>query len=149
YLGYWYEALRLPNSFTPDYTCVRARYTDVDEDRIVEVYNTGTTEENTVDEEFGIVYQPDLTVPGSLIVEFPGRPAGDYLVLGVDYDKYAAVYACDYFGIVKFELAWILSRDPVIDSESERLARAAFEQFGIDTSSFTTTYHDEACRYEP
>ncbi|CAG0896320.1 unnamed protein product [Cyprideis torosa] len=148
YIGSWYELYSLPTSFSQNFTCIRERYRDLGDD-ILEVYNTGTTPEDTVDGELGIAYQPDPNEPGKLVVEFPGRPLGDYWILSVDYEKYASVYACDSFGTVQFEFGWLLSRAPVMDSETEAAAWAAFEQFGIDTTRFTRTYHDENCRYDP
>ena len=41
---------------------------------------------------------------------------GDYRVIDVDYDRYAVVYSCTQYLFVKFELGWILTRDPVVNT---------------------------------
>ncbi len=55
--------------------------------------------------------------PGHLIVSFPGRPDGDYLVLDTDYTSYASVYACDQAGAFAFEYAWILGREQSMSAQ--------------------------------
>ena len=38
--------------------------------------------------------------------------AGDYWVIDTDYDTFASVYSCsDALGLVKFEIAYILTRE--------------------------------------
>ena len=50
-------------------------------------------------------------------------PDGDYRVLDTDYKNYAVVYSCtDIFGVAKVEMAWILSREQVLE---ERLMNKA------------------------
>lgn len=40
----------------------------------------------------------------------------NYHVWKTDYDTYSLVYSCDVFaGFIKFEAAWILSRDKTLD----------------------------------
>ena len=41
---------------------------------------------------------------------------GDYRVIDVDYDRYAVVYSCTQFLFVKYELGWILTREPTVNT---------------------------------
>ena len=51
--------------------------------------------------------------PAQLKLNFPGTPEGDYWVLDTDYENWSAVYSCgDIFGLIKFEYAFLLARDP-------------------------------------
>ena len=44
-------------------------------------------------------------------------PAGDYRVVDTDYTSYSIVYSCkDYFGAVRAENLWILSRNQTLDT---------------------------------
>ena len=40
---------------------------------------------------------------------------GDYRVIDVDYDRYAVVYSCTQLLFLKYELGWILTRDPMVN----------------------------------
>ena len=40
---------------------------------------------------------------------------GDYRVLDVDYDRLAVVYSCTQLSFLKYELGWILTRDPMVN----------------------------------
>ena len=40
---------------------------------------------------------------------------GDYRVMDVDYDRYAVVYSCTQLLFLKYELGWILTRDPMVN----------------------------------
>ena len=52
----------------------------------------------------------------STLSSFDSNPAdGDYRVLDVDYDRLAVVYSCTQLAFLKFELGWILTRDPVVN----------------------------------
>ncbi len=71
-----------------------------------------------------------------LKVHFPGTPAGDYWLIGVDYDNYAAVYSCsDFLGLFKFEYAWLLTRSR---TPSEDVVSGFFNEHGVATLSIMT-----------
>ena len=36
-------------------------------------------------------------------------------MLDVDYDRLAVVYSCTQLAFLKYELGWILTRDPVVN----------------------------------
>ena len=69
----------------------------------------------------GIAYQADpINEPGRLLVEFPGSFPANYLVLGTDYDTYAAVYSCFEQDGEATIFAWVLARDPIALPETVR-----------------------------
>ena len=49
---------------------------------------------------------------------FPVSPVdGDYQVLEVDYASYVVVYSCSQILFFKYELGWILTREPTVSEE--------------------------------
>merc|ERR1712071_525311 len=127
YLGVWYEITKLPNVFQGDMYCVSAVYPPRAEGGI-NVNNKG--------------FKPD----GTLDLFFPGRPAGDYLVLDTDYDEFALIYSCGNVGFFKIEFGWLLARTPTVSAEVMAKARAGFEKYGINFDSFKPTRQD-GCNY--
>ena len=41
------------------------------------------------------------------------RARGTHTVIGVEYDTSAVIYYCSRVGTMKYELGWILTRDPI------------------------------------
>ena len=70
-------------------------------------------------------------------------------MLDTDYENWVSVYACtDLAGLVKFEFAWILVRDPKnVTDEIKNKALTAFTSQGIDVSKFEGIVQ-EGCTYE-
>nr|CAH0100096.1 unnamed protein product [Daphnia galeata] len=148
YAGVWYEIEKIPVVFEEGMTCVRAIYDEI-APNTVSVINTAVLNGNTT-AIYGSAYQPfPETQPGYLIVQFPGRPDGDYFVLDTDYVTYTAVYDCVSVGAFKLEYAWLMGRTNTLNAEQLATARAAYTQFGIDISTFETTIHDDTCIYLP
>ena len=93
---------------------------------------------------------------------------GDYRVIDVDYDRYAVVYSCTQLLFLKYELGWILTRDPMVNQSlvSEIVfcnatnttltqlvlqidtGLEAFERNGI-SPTLTTVEHTTSCTYDP
>lgn len=76
-------------------------------------------------------------------------PDGDYFVLDTDYVTYTAVYDCVNVGAFKLEYAWLMSRTNSLTDEQLTIARNAYLTFGIDISTFETTYQSDSCVYAP
>ena len=43
------------------------------------------------------------------------RARGTHKVIDVDYDTSAVIYSCSQVGTMKYELGWILTRDPIVN----------------------------------
>lgn len=145
YLGVWYEITKLPNVFQGDMYCVSAVYTPRAEGGI-NVNNKGFKPDGSDSGILGWAEQNDPAHPGTLDLFFPGRPAGDYLVLDTDYDEFALIYSCGNVGFFKIEFGWLLARTPTVSAEVMAKARAGFEKYGINFDSFKPTRQD-SCNY--
>ena len=114
YLGLWYEAYRDVECRYEDGVCNTAHYSYRD-DGDIRVRNNEYLEDT---QEWGggtgkaFVVDPSQN-EGYLKVKFvPFVPAGDYKVLGTDYDNYTVIYTCNGFlGMYNIEYVWILTRD--------------------------------------
>ena len=60
----------------------------------------------------GYAESRDPANPAQLKLNFPSTPEGDYWVIDTDYENWSAVYSCgDIFGLIKFEYAFLLTRE--------------------------------------
>ncbi|CAG0922393.1 unnamed protein product [Notodromas monacha] len=149
YLGEWFEQKTFPSPFQDHFSCVRARYSPLD-DGTVEVYNVATNLDGEPEVILGYAYQANPEAePGMLSVVFPGTPGGMYAVLDTDYVNYAAVYSCQDLGPLYLEFAWVLAREVNATQEVVDEALSKFEQFQIDISKFYDTQHPASCVYDP
>merc|ERR1711911_391256 len=146
YLGVWYEITKLPNIFQGNMYCVSATYTPRAEGGI-NVDNEGFATDGSPSGILVYAEQNDPTHPGTLDLFFPGRPAGDYLVLDTDYDQFALVFSCGNVGFFKIEFGWLLARTPTVSAEVMAKAKAGFEKYGINFGSFKPTKQDN-CNYK-
>jgi len=142
YLGTWYEIQKFPTYFQPaTQKCVRATYTPINS---VTVGVNNTAYDYATDKyEFqaGSATIPDPTVPGKLIVTFQIgiiTTRVNYWVIDTNYN-YSLVYSCDKLVGVKIESAWILSRNPTLDSATINKLSNILQQYGVDTSKFAIT----------
>jgi len=92
--------------------------------------------------------EPDnASKPGKLIVNFDGQPSfarsttTNYNILDTDYDSYAIVYSCSpkFFGLLKSEFLWILTRERNPSASVIQNAMAIIEGQGIDTNRLKLT----------
>lgn len=142
YLGTWYEIERF-NFLTEEGTdCVQAIYSDLG-DGVLEVHNRARTSSGEVEEAYGTAV---VLEPGVLLVDFGNTPA-EYHVLDTDYTTFSAVYNCVQLEEMRFQYAWILSRNPTLQPEIYDHARQVFEDNGIDVSLFHSTYQGNDCPY--
>ena len=95
-----------------------------------------------------VLGEPDNSSrPGKLIVNFDGQPSfaqstsTNYNILNTDYDSYAVVYSCSqkFFGLLKSELLWILTRERNPSASVIGNATAIIESQGIDTKRLKKT----------
>ncbi|XP_046653698.1 apolipoprotein D-like [Daphnia pulicaria] len=148
YAGLWYEIERFENVFQQGSTCIRAIYEEISPG-VVSVLNTGVLSDGSLTNITGSATAISPEEPGHLIVSFPGRPDGDYLVLDTDYTNYASVYSCGLAGAFVLEYAWLLGREQTMTQEVMDVALSKFTQFGVDVSKFKPTAQGESCVYFP
>ncbi|XP_057376531.1 apolipoprotein D-like [Daphnia carinata] len=148
YAGLWYEIQRFENVFQQGTSCERAIYEEISVG-VVSVTNTAVLADGTLTNITGSATAISPDQPGHLIVSFPGRPDGDYLVLDTDYTNYASVYSCDVAGAFVLEYAWLLGREQTMTQEIMDVALSKFTQFGVDVSEFQPTTQGETCVYYP
>merc|ERR1712038_101245 len=152
YLGNWYQISGLPAFFQPAGTsCVRATYGAKD-DGTVSVRNVAVKPDGeTFTQICGYAETPNPEEPGALLVHFPFAPSGDYWLLDTDYENYASVYACqDILGLIKFEFAWILVRDPSnVSAEMMNKALDAYKKNNIETETFEPIKQTDCTYVDP
>lgn len=114
------------------------------------VKNTCVNYDGSYREICGYAETPDPEFPGELEVHFPGSaPKGDYWLIETDYDNYASVYSCfDVIGLVKFEFAWLLTRERVPPQEVVDKGLEAYTKNGISLEGFEIIDQGEDCFYE-
>lgn len=91
----------------------------------------------------------NIAQPNKLEVSLSGNPPGKYDVWTTDYENYAVVYSCSQIipFLAKFELMWILSRQPQLDSEIVKTLKQDLSSRGISIKSFKKTDQTD-CTYE-
>ncbi|XP_074595371.1 apolipoprotein D-like [Brevipalpus obovatus] len=118
YAGIWYEIARVNNVFETGLKCTKANYT-VLPDKKIGVENTG---KNNRDAETCVqgTARGDDSMPNLLRVKFnPIMPEAPYWIVKTDFNSYALVVSCmDFFGAIKTENAWLLSRTPTMNEET-------------------------------
>ncbi|KAK2714413.1 apolipoprotein D-like isoform X2 [Artemia franciscana] len=148
YAGDWFEISRIENVFQYQMYCVRARYEGTEEPGVVSVYNVATRPSGEFTSISGSASAPNASAPGTLVVEFPGQPNGNYWVLDTDYTNWAAVYSCDSILGLTVQFGWILARENAVTEDVYNRAMTNFAQYGIDTTLFQKFYHGEDCVYD-
>ncbi len=74
---------------------------------------------------------------------------GDYRIAFTDYSNYSVVYSCSNFLFFKFELAWVLGRNPNDCENSDKLEEFVVyleKKFGFKKEElFFTKHNDQLC----
>jgi lipocalin len=92
----------------------------------------------------GIATVINATEPNRLSVDFSQSRMfsfkGSYDVWATDYHKYSLVYSCrSFLGFLKFEMAWILSRNKQLDAGVVEKLKDLLNSNGVDASKFDKT----------
>ena len=142
YLGNWYEIASIPQSFSKDCFCTRARY-GLRDDGKISVYNTCNKGSITgkLSEANGVARVSDTKTNAKLRVTFFWPFSGDYWIIGLDASyRYAVV--SNKTGTT----LWILSRTPVLEPAllTEALNTATTNGIDVKKLNYTT---QEGCSY--
>ena len=122
FLGEWYEIVRDKDCWYEKGICNTATYALKDDGHIRVLNNEYYTDEAQWGGGIGDAFVVDPSKDeGYLKVKFsPEIPAGDYKVIGTDYDNYLVIYSCIGLGpLISQEYVWVLARDPVVSDESK------------------------------
>ena len=135
YAGLWYEIARLPNSFQSNCTCTTAEYTV--EEGYVSVFNRcWDTEKGKFNEITGKAFPEEGTDNATLNVQFFWPFKGDYNIKALDDDyQYALV------GSKSRKYLWLLSRNPIMNPETQKSLIARAEELGYPVSNLLITEH--------
>ncbi len=135
YLGNWYEVIRLKSTPFEKGDCIKAEYSLM-EDNSIQVKNSEIFEgvENNIIGNAKVLNDNlnRLKVSfGSSWLNYIFE--GDYRIMDTDFDNYSIVYGCSNLIFWKFELAWVLFRNPnKFNTElSEKYSNYLFEKFGF------------------
>lgn len=142
YLGDWYEIASIPQSFSKDCFCTRAKY-GLRDDSKISVYNTCNKESVTgkLSEANGVARVADKKTNAKLRVTFFWPFSGDYWIIGLDTDyRYAVV------SNKKGTTLWILSRTPVLEQPLLTEALTIATNNGIDITKLLYT-EQKGCTY--
>jgi apolipoprotein D and lipocalin family protein len=130
FLGQWYEIVRDKDTSYEHGICNTANYSLKDDGDIRVLNNEWRTDENAWGGGIGSAFVVDPSKDeGYLKVKFvPYVPAGDYKVIGTDYDNYAVIYSCIGLGpLLSQEYVWVLARSPQQTEETKRNILDALE----------------------
>lgn len=96
---------------------------------------------NSTTDGYGVI--ENLQAPNQISVFFPfqGNAPQPYNVWLTDYTSYTLVYACKQIipNLLRFETAWILSRQPTLDDVLVAKLVDFYKQKGLDVSIFEKT----------
>jgi len=67
-------------------------------------------------------------------------------VLSTDYIGHSLVFGCSEYGPFHAEFAWILSREPTMDSETLTELQSILAAARVNTNKLRATLQGEACR---
>merc|ERR1712243_43962 len=142
YLGKWYEIQKLPAVFQRG-ECSTANYS-LNSPGVVGVVNSELLDDGTTNVIEGSARAKNASEPAKLEVTFfEDSPPGPYWVLSTDYTGHSVVFGCREFGPVNAQFAWILSREPTVDSATLERLRGVLSSAGVNVKKLLDTAQDE------
>ncbi|KAK5889287.1 hypothetical protein CesoFtcFv8_015303 [Champsocephalus esox] len=143
YLGKWFDIQRLPNTFQKG-ECCTATYS-LQSPGVVGVLNSELLSDGTISSINGSATAKDPSEPAKLQVSFfEYAPPAPYWVLSTDYENYSLVYSCTDLGVLHFDFAWILSREPTLSEETLGELQGILSSMGVSVHKLLTTDQSEA-----
>jgi apolipoprotein D and lipocalin family protein len=114
YLGRWYEIARFQHGFEKSIVGATAEYSLRPDGRI-QVVNSGFKKnlDGKYSEVKAVAWVPDSSKPGALKVKFFNLFTSDYLIFGLDQEKYSWALV----GEDSRDYLWFLSRTPTVPGE--------------------------------
>ncbi|KAM9789411.1 uncharacterized protein ACB057_012040 [Neosynchiropus ocellatus] len=142
YLGTWYGIRRLPHSFQKG-QCSTATYS-LQGPGVIGVLNAGLLDDGTTSTITGSAFAEDPSEPAKLLVAFDNvpTPPSPYWVLSTDYDGFSVVYSCKEVEGGHRDSAWIMSRQPVLSSETLAEGERTLASVGVRVDELISTNQD-------
>merc|ERR1712127_185201 len=155
FLGLWYEIVRDKDTSYEHGICNTAQYALKDDGNIRVLNNEWYDDEQIWGggEGYAFVVDPSKD-EGYLKVKFaPAIPAGDYKVIGTDYDNYVVISSCLGLGpFLSKEYVWVLAREPVVSDETKVDILAALEKIPkydiFENGAYTPQTPSYDCPYD-
>ena len=131
YLGRWYEIARFQHGFEKSIVGATAEYSLRPDGRI-QVVNSGFKKalDGKYTEVKAVAWVPDASKPGALKVKFFGLFTSDYLIFGLDQEKYSWALV----GSNERDFIWFLSRTPTVSDDLLAKMKAIAVSQGYDLS---------------
>lgn len=137
YMGTWYEIARLDHSFERGLSNVTAEYS-VEENGSVRVVNRGyQVEKKQWKEAVGRAKLGADSMTGYLQVSFFGPFYGAYVIVDLDLEGYHYALVCG----PSRKYLWILSREPVLDSEIRDMLVERAQRLGFAVEELIFVSH--------
>merc|ERR1712126_121615 len=138
YLGKWYEIQKLPAVFQRG-QCGTATYS-WRSPGVVGVLNSELMDDGTTNSIVGYAQARNASEPAKLEVTFfEDSPPGPYWVLSTDYTGHSVVFGCTEFGFFHTQFAWILSREPTVDTATLEQLRGLLSSPGVNVEKLLDT----------
>jgi apolipoprotein D and lipocalin family protein len=131
YLGRWYEVARFQHGLEKSIVGATAEYSLRPDGRI-QVVNSGFKKalDGRYTEVKAVAWVPEASKPGALKVKFFGLFTSDYLIFGLDKEKYSWALVGDD----SRDFLWFLSRTPTVPNELLEKMKAIAVAQGYDLS---------------
>ncbi|EFC44116.1 predicted protein [Naegleria gruberi] len=142
YLGVWYEIARFDSSFEKNGICSKANYTINPSDSSKIIVTNSEYINGQYSQAIGEAYCPHPEQdPAKLLVSFGHQPfAGPYWVVDTDYKTYSMVFSCvNILGVYHIEYAWILARQPSLNTNLLTDIMSRWKSLDVDISKFKLT----------
>jgi len=145
YLGKWYEIIRSKTTPFEKGNCATAEYS-INEKGNIKIENT-ENRQHLVTKAHGVGKLTNDNNRLKLFFDdsiwnyfFPG----DYRIVKTDFKTYSIVYSCSQYLFMKFELVWVLVRDPhkLEQSRIDEWTQFINDNFSFNPEELFYTKHD-------
>jgi len=147
YLGKWHEIIRLASTPFEKGHCITAEYS---------LLENGNIKVENTENRFGIINKAigqakKTSDMNRFSVSFGDSWwnyifEGDYRIAFTDFNNYSVVYSCSNFLFMKYELVWVLARNPNDENNNEKIIEFTSyleKKFGFKKEELFYTKHDQ------